>query len=359
MNEGLQKAARMREDFCRLFQRASADGRGEALFGRDADDNGAAAAEAVERSSFAHTGRIHYYFEFPLAGRPGLDIMVQYRCGSLLPGASFIKGDGFGYQQLFGRLAEDQSFANYLSFFAFDLSGGREQPNVYLMPQLAHANCEYVPRMLELLGEEERTEKTMQAFSAAPSGWQPYYAGLMKTREGAPIRLGFVTRPGLVGHYAGDRAAIARDFGVYYPGGVPGVVCEQLMHLAKATEEDACWDIQLNLFDDGSFDDDLGITPDMGFRYNDVRHSERTLESDRVSRVMELLESWNCADGRWHRMGEACCGIQRMAGYKTSAGTIERRKVADAIQLNAVKVRLKRAGAYLAKGYLIATTWDP
>ena len=87
--------------------------------------------------------------------------------------------------------------------------------------------------------------------------------------------------------------------------------------------------------------------------------SERTLESDRVGRIMGLLESWNCADGRWHRMGEACCGIQRMAGYKTDAGTIVRRKVADAIQLNAVKVRLKRTGAYLAKGYLIATTWDP
>ena len=57
-------------------------------------------------------------------------------------------------------------------------------------------------------------------------------------------------------------------------------------------------------------------------------------------------------------MGAACCGIQRMAGYKTNAGTIVRRRVADAIQLNAVKVRLNRAGAYLAKGYLIATTWD-
>ena len=358
MNEALRKAERMTEDFCRLCQKASADGRGEALFGRNADDYGAAAAEAVGRSSLAHTDRIHYYFEFPLTGKPGLDIMVQYRCGSLLPGASFLKGDGFGYQQFFGRLAEDRSFAEYLSFFAFDLSEGRKQPNVYLMPKLASANCDYVPRMLQLLGEEKRTEKTMQAFATAPPGWQPYYAGLMKTREGAPIRLGFVTRTGLVSCYAADRAMIARDFGVYYPGGVPGVVCEQLMELAKATEEGACWDIQLNLFADGSFDDYLGITPDMGFRYNDVRHSKRTLEQDRVSRIMELLEGWNCADDRWHRMGEACCGIQRMAGYKTNAGTIARRRVADAIQLNAIKVRLKRTGAYLAKGYLIATTWD-
>lgn len=359
MNEGLQKAARMTEDFCRLCQRASADGRGEALFGKDADEYGAAAAEAVGKSSLAHTGRVHYYFEFPLIGRPGLDIMVQYRCGSLLPGASFLKGDGFGYQQFFGELAQDRSFAEYLGFFAFDLSECVRRPNVYLMPQLARANCDYVPRMLQLLGEEGRTERTMRAFAAAPPGWQPYYAGLMKTRKGAPARLGFVTRAGLVGLYAADKAMIARDFGVYYPGGVPGAVCEQLMCLAKATEEDACWDIQLNLLADGSFDDYLGITPDMGFRYNDVRHSERTLEDDRVGRIMGLLESWNCADGRWHRMGEACCGIQRMAGYKTDAGTIVRRKVADAIQLNAVKVRLKRTGAYLAKGYLIATTWDP
>ena len=358
MNEELQKAAGMTEDFCRLCQRAADDGRGEALFGRDAEAYGAAAAEAVGRSSLAHTDRAHYYFEFPLTGRSGLDIMVQYRCGSLLPGASFLKGDGFGYQQFFGRLAEEQSFEDYLVFFAFDLSEGREQPNIYLMPKLAGANCDYVPGMLQLLGEEKRTEKTMQAFDAAPPGWQPYYAGLMKTREGAPIRLGFVTKAGLVNRYAADSAMIVRDFGVYYPGGVPDVVCEQLMRLAKATEKDACWDIQLNLFDDGSFDDHLGITPDMGFRYNDVRHAERTLESDRVIKIMELLESWNCADDRWHLMGEACCGIQRRAGYKTDTGTVVHRRVADAIQLNAVKVRLKRTGAYLAKGYLIATTWD-
>lgn len=340
---------RMSEDFFRLLRRSSARCGGAALFGEELS----AAAPAVRQSFLPHSAKSHYYFEFPLIGHPCLDIMIQYKCGKLLRDMQLVENDVFGYGDFIAACAAREEWRDYLCFFAFDLSRGVQKPNIYLMPSsYRQAEVDYVPRMLELLREEHRTEQAMRAFATAPAGWQPYYAGLMGTRQDAPLRLGFVTKPGRVSQYAADPSRLVDDFNVFYPGGLPVIVADQLSALANASV-DHVWDIQINQFPDGSFDDNLGITPDMGFSYGDVRQAEKTMADQKVARVMQLLEDWHIADDRWHLMGTACYGVQCVA--KRGKG---RRLVADAVQLNAVKARFRRTGAYLAKGYLIAATWD-
>ena len=207
--------------------------------------------------------------------------------------------------------------------------------------------------MMDKLNALVRKEQTATVLGKVPSGWQIYYAGFMHTRTDAPLRLGFVANPECVRGYARDSSLLARDFNVFYPGGLTEVLQEQLSLLADAIEAGAEMEIQLDLLPDGSFDDNIAVSPSLGFNYADVRRADETMAGDRVTRIMELFSRWGVSDDRWRLMGQACYGVERIAQDGDN-----RRLVADVVQLSAIKVRFNRNGASLAKGYLIATSWD-
>ena len=372
------------QDFRRIYQRAAgvkaarpapapalahpcasaSDGLGEALFGADTLDM---AAEAVRRGAIKGDAKAAFYFEFPFTGEPRMDLLMQYGLCDLRPPVEFAHGDAFGFQPFFDACARDKTLADYICGFSFDLSAwakaahpapahtlahpcasaGLETPGIYLLPPSGRENVDYVPNMLARLGASSRIPGVMAAFSDAPSTWQPYYAGFMPGRPGAPTRLGFSLTNESVSRYAKDPEALIREIERYYRTPFSREGREVLSFIAKTR---GVWDLQFDLYPDDTFGDGLGVTVSFS-RDADPRDSAGFMEKGSTGELMRCLESRGLADARWRLMDKACCGFKRIVRE-----TGVRKRVGDMVRLNAVKVRFKKGAAFLAKGYLFART---
>ncbi|MBR1885494.1 MAG: hypothetical protein IJ812_03710 [Schwartzia sp.] len=340
------------QNFRRLFARAAADGRGDALFGADALEK---AAAALRRGAIlgAEDGA-SFYFEFPFTGPARMDLMVSYGCASLPSSCAFEEGDGYGFRSFFEDCAADPALSTHICGYSFDLSDmadkgaeSESNPGVYLLPPFERANVDYVTAMLARLGGEDRVPKVMEAFAAAPSCWRPYYAGYMPGRRGAPTRLGFIVPNEATAHYKETPGRLAGDVEAFAGIALSAGGREALSLFSGSG---GAWDLQFDLRPDGTFTDDLGVTLDLGFKNADSRKAAGFLEKGFAGEVMERIEAMGLADARWRLMDKACFGLRRFV--KDADGNLLR--VGDMVELNAVKVRFKRGEAHLAKGYLLA-----
>ena len=128
---GILGETRLSRNFQRLMRRAAANGRDEALFGQKYI---AAANEVVKKSSLRHMPRTSFCLEFPLTGKPYMDIFVNLQCGKMEAPVKFEVGDGFGLASFVNACAADETLKDYQLYFTFDLSADRHIPNVYLLP---------------------------------------------------------------------------------------------------------------------------------------------------------------------------------------------------------------------------------
>ena len=114
--------------FDAMYQIASAEGRGEALFG----DSIGLAREAYERTLIGD-GYPNAYLEFPLIGKPGFDILSVHACGDVHAGDRFARGAGFGRQAMFDWLAGIGGEGDVSCGLELDTSSGEvETAGVYL-----------------------------------------------------------------------------------------------------------------------------------------------------------------------------------------------------------------------------------
>ena len=84
--------------FDALYSIAADDGRGEALFG-----NSFAVARDAYKRTLIGDGYPDAYFEFPLLGSPGFDLLSVHR--TVQPGSCFAPRAGFVYQAMFDWFA--------------------------------------------------------------------------------------------------------------------------------------------------------------------------------------------------------------------------------------------------------------
>lgn len=362
------------QNFRRIFEWAAADGRGEALFGADALEKGAAALRFGAVAGMEHG--VTYYFEFPFTGPARMDLMVSYACAGLPSPLVFAEGDGCGFRPFFEACAADPALSSHSCGFSFDLSDMADKepeeatgmdaparapqkgpafasrdarpprPGIYLLPPYDEANVDYVPTMLSRLGGADRVPKVMAAFASAPAGWQPYYAGYMPGRRGAPTRLGFIVSD-KAARYAKEPGQLMEDAEAFAGVRLFSGTREELSFLFGSG---GAWDLQFDLRPDGTFADDFGVTLGFGFGRADPRTSAGFLERGLAGEAMQRIEAAGLADARWRLMDKACCGVGRFV--RGADGKLMR--VGDMVKLNAVKVRFRHGEPYLAKGYLIA-----
>ena len=340
------------QDFRRIYQKAAAEGREARLFGEETFEKAcvalrcAAIKDAREAAGF--------YFEFPLSGKPCMDLLLQYTCGAIRSPVKFAEGNGFGLQNFFDNCASDEGLKGYGCGFSFDLSRVASVaklgvPGIYLVPTPSLANADYVPLMLKRLGKEDCISQVMEAFANAPPGWRPYYAGCMAGRVGGPVRLGFFLPRESQAYYSAHPLRLAEEIELY---GGRNLLSEEKDKFSYLIQNSGVWDLQFDLFPDGSFANALGVTLNMGVGDADPRNSEEFMMKGKAGQIMRCLESWGLADSRWHEMGRACYGVLRMVRENGRW-----RAVGDTVRLNTVKVRFREGRAYLAKGYLFAQSY--
>ena len=335
-------------NFRRIYTRAAGGEREVRLFGLPTR----AKAEEALRQYAVDASEEAFYFEVPLAGEPRMDLLLQTHCGSIrLPVAhSFHGRTSMPFDGFFEACAKDPQIARYLVGFSFDLSEGREVPGVYLLPPRNMANVDHVPDMLIRLGACGRLPKVTEAFTAAPAGWQPYYVGYMDTRPGTPTRLGFFLDQKISRRYREDKALLKRDLSRGYRWPLPA---DMLNRIHLLTQKGYVWDLQFDMFPDGSFARALGVSVRDDADENAWDTTKAFLSANAMKDLMPLLENWELADDRWQLFWDACSATRRNI---FEDGRI--RTAADLVSISTYKVRFKNEEAVLAKGYLLARSCD-
>ncbi len=328
--------------FERLFTRIAADGRGRELFGRES------CSPLMERLAAACLGQAlpEYYLEFPLGGKPWLDMLVLYSVEQLKKRASFSGPDPHGYRAIFKEACTwDVPKLCMGTELDFSRDAG-EVPGFYISGAW---DQDLVRRVYRALGEgEERVESTVAVLQRIPQDWRPYYIGAMPGRPGAPLRLGFTAPPECVARYAGSQAALRADL---EGCGFTALSSEMLELLAQTAELGLGYDVQFDVLADGSLGPVLGVSL---FAMSETNALTReSFATGTAARLMGMLEQRGLADERWRRVPE-CLFVDRMY-----YGEDQQLKTLGLIcRANFAKVKWTEGRPGTAKFYLAAKGFD-
>ena len=332
--------------FRRLYGKAAADGREDALFGADAF---AKSLEALERYALTGVDTVIYDFEFPFTGRPRMDLLVGYVCGELSSPVRFAGEGDPSLRRFFNACAETSGWEKIDCGYSLDLSAaadGVPAPGLYILPPPETPPGDYVPGFLEISGFGDRVSAAMTALTHAPESWVPHYVGAMAGRPQAPVRLGFsVDRKDSL-HYSGCPEEFLRDLEAYMGIRFPASGKETLFVLADGGY--IC-DLQFDLYPDGTIGGGLGVSVNFGFNDLDPRKSAGFLENGIGGGMMRRLEAMGLADARWRIMDSACYATEHIERHGDG-----HRFVGEAVTIDGVKVRFRNGLPFVSKGYLLA-----
>ena len=332
-------------DFRRFYRRAAGDGREALLFGPATR----AKAEAALKKYAIDASRQVFYFEIPFTGEPRMDLLLQYNPDAIkLPVAACDGAKANIFSSFFESCVKDPALARYLVGYSFDLSEDRELPGIYLLPPRDSPNVDHVPAMLAQLGAADRLPRVMEAFAAAPPGWQPYYVGYMPSRPGAPTRLGFYLGREMCRAYREDKALLKKDLSAYYRRPIPGDMLDRIFIL---TQKGYVWDFQFDLFPDGDLARALGVSVKDEAEEGTCKTVAEFTRSNMPEELMRTLEDWGLADERRRLLPDACSAFKRIVFEDGEIKT-----AVDFVSTSTCKVRFKNEEAILAKSYIFART---
>lgn len=327
--------------FDTLYILASLDGRGEALFG----DSIELVRPAFQRMLIGDD-LPSVYFEFPLMGDPCLDMLAVYR--RIKPGDAFAPGAGYGRQKMFDWFAGlGPTYPNVSLGLEVDASDGdTEHAGVYLQ-QRAHTDL--VAPFLESVGESDRLEPYMRVYERMPKSWPAAYIGFFPGRAGTPTRIGGYLGTLALQSIMDDPSYLGACFDQIGFGSYDDAMLEQCAELVRLAPS---VDFQFDILGDGSLGDTFGLS--LSFNETKPRQAHDCMESGYGARIMERLEAWGLADGRWRLIADAA--FARHIGYEREDGTTGR--LALTVLFNYAKVKFRACVPQPSKFYLCATACD-
>lgn len=276
-----------------LCLQAADDGRGDVLFG-----DSLARARKAGRPFMIGEKFPSVYLEFPLIGKPFLDVTMLY--GNLKPGVRVESEAAEGTGEMLDWFADACSDIEYVCCgFELDVKDpALPRAAVHFQPR---TSLELVEPFCAAIGEPERAKLYLDMAERMPHGWSLSFFGLFRGRPGSPLRIcGYLgseaTRacledPGYlasvfdqVGFKAYDDAMLAQ--------------VRELMETAPGTI-----DFQLDVYDDGHLGDTFAIDIQFGIEQPDAVRASFT--DGPAARVLGKLEELGAADGRWKLAGDA------------------------------------------------------
>lgn len=318
-----------------LYSLASADGRGDALFG----DSIVYAGKVVERSLIG-SSIPSFYLEFPLLGRPCFDILTVY--DKVDPGACFAEGAGYGYQKMFDWFSHlPESHGASCAIEVDTGSGETECAGVYMQQR---RRKDLVAPFLESVGEDARAGSYLKFMERLPQGMSAAYAGLFPGREGSPMRIGGYMDKAFIDNASDDTSVLDRAFSsVGFGDHDPGMLelCSRLLAMSPAA------DYQFDIYPDGSVGDVFGLS----LSFNDVLPNEAAecMNSGFGKDIMTTIQDLGLADDRWKMIAGASMG-KGITVKKTDGREVF---LVFAIRLNYVKIKFKAGVPVFSKFYLI------
>ena len=275
-----------------LCLQAADDGRGDVLFGESL-----ARARKVARPFMIGEEFPSVYLEFPLIGKPFLDVTLLY--GKLKPGMRVESEAAEGTGEMIDWFAGACSdIGGICCGFELDVKD----------PALPRAAVHFQPRgRLELvepfcaaIGEPERAKLYLDMAARMPDEWQLSFFGLFRGRPGSPLRV--------CGYLGEVKQACVEDpaylAGVFDQVGFKAyndVMLAQVREI-MATASGAI-DFQFDVYDDGHLGDTFAL--DIQFGIEQPAAVFASFTDGPAARAMGKLEELGAADGRWKLGGDA------------------------------------------------------
>lgn len=263
------------------------DGREEVLFG----DSVPRAREAV-RPFVVGKDFPDIYFEFPLIGDPFLDVTLLY--GELEPGDYIDSPAAEGTEQLFDWWRSVQGKHSGASF-GFELDTKRADvpaAAIHFQPRSHH---ELVEPFCEVVGEPERAELYLGRARSMSMGWPLSFFGMFRGRPGSDLRICGYLADEEKRACAQDSGRLAAAFDMMGFTAYDDAMLAQVSELMGAAPGTV--DFQFDLHPDGTMGETFAI--DVQFEIEQPEAVRASFREGACAHVMELLESWGVADGRW------------------------------------------------------------
>lgn len=178
-----------------------------------------------------------------------------------------------------------------------------------------------------------------------PKGWRCWYTGTFPNRVGSPVRLGVVVSRPTQDGYVSRSQTLADDFASV---GICGIDAAMLDFLSEQAAQPYVFDIELDVMDDGSMGDVVGVNLTVEKSGKSVRDA---IATGGLGRALRRAEEAGLADRRWTMLGEATFARLAPSPLGGRGGL-----VACANQLVYVKLRLKQGKAHDVKAYF-QTNW--
>ena len=318
-----------------LYSLASADGRGEALFG----DSIEPAGPFVSRSQLGDNNP-SYYIEFPLLGKPCFDILTVY--DKVRPGSCFEDGAGYGYQKMFDWFSNLQEGHGASCALEMDTgSGETERAGMYLQQR---GRRDLVAPFLESINESCRIDSYLSVLEKLSDGMPASYVGLFPGREGMPLRIGGYMDSHFVRN-ASDDISLLED--AFVKAGFRDYNRDMLERCKSILSVSPSADFQFDIYPDGSIGDVFGLS----LSFNEVLpcNSAECMNNGFGKEIMTMIQDWGLSDDRWKLIAGAPMG-KSITIKETDGREVH---LAFAIRLNYAKIKFKAGAPVSSKFYLI------
>ena len=328
---------RPEEIFDALFGRATDGKGGERLFGLLAKDR------ALLHEKLCGRPFSLLFLEFPLEGEAGFDLHIIHDAEDIRRGAPFSEEVYGGHGQLFSWFAAKGKEGDGLDV-VHDLREGTDAPP---MVYLKTAAC--APELTDGFFRRvwpEGAARFREKKALLPEGWCVWYTGVHTGRQGNPLRIGSFLSAECQKSYAKNISLFENVLAaVGFPVPLGPMMKDKLQELFAFPFP---VDIQLDVMEDGSVGDTLGISLGTGqFERNEMAAS---FKNGAAKQVMRLWEEWGIADDRWKEIPGATYAVS--AALHSSEGGTRRYILSGRVGFLKVRFRGGCAIAQDAKAYI-------
>lgn len=264
------------------------EGRKEALCGEGAVHARTAVLPFLVGSEFPDV-----YFEFPLVGKPFLDVTLLY--GDLEPGLHVDSAAAEGTDAMLDWYAAARAQHPDISC-GFELDAHEPalpRAAIHFQPR---AHLELVEPFCQAAGEPDKAQMYLDLAARMPKGWDLSFFGMFRGRPGSPLRVcGYLGRS-IVQEYAEIPARLAAVFDELGFTAYDDAMLAQVAEL-MSTAPGKC-DFQFDAYPDGSLGSTFAI--DVQFHIEHPAAVRASFESGPIARMFGKLQEWGAADERWH-----------------------------------------------------------
>ena len=281
----------------KIWERMSADGRGDRLFGAGFSH----AYDALKNFS-APDAEPPGLIEIPLTGKPGYDILVGPMNEKCSPKVSEEAAEFNEYAVKAVRWQKEHP--EFGSDLYFELDGSAAKGTAAGVLLKHYGNLDAVKSFLQAMGKEKYEKTYLDVCSRLPKGWEPWYLMFFFGRNEEAVKLEVFPADKVITRWR-EKGSVAEEFKAGFDAIGFKYYNEQMLDEAqKLIDISDDVSFQFDIYPDGSYKPVFGM-PIM-FEHLTPGFSKQFEKDGKIGKVFESFKEFGIADERADLIKDAC-----------------------------------------------------